>query len=381
MNDGRNLLMLSGDTQLATGRQGVFHGVLEEMARHFDRIDVISPPPAGPITTTTLFGRVHLHPSRRAKWQQLQHVLETGSRLLGERPYRIITSHDYGFFYNGMAAYQLHRRFKTPYLSEIHHVPGHPRPANLRERLDLPLNRVYARFAARHAVAIRVVNRTEMPALLRSFGVPVEKIQVIPSLYLDLERFRPQAVAKRFDLILCGRLVANKRFDLVIEALGQLKEEGRRLKVHLVGEGPLREELLSRAVVLGVADWIEHTRFLDTADDVARAYNEARMLVCSSTSEGGPRVTCEAMACATPVISTPVGIMPELVRSGSNGYLFDWQAAALAGHIARLLDDEALARRIGEAGREAVLPFERQRMIRNYAEQLLRLADGANPCA
>lgn len=380
MNAGaENLMMLSGDTVLATGRQGVFFGVLEEMAASFSRIDVISPRPEGPAVTHTLFGNVHLHPAAGSRLFQVAHILRTARALLAERRYLIITSHDYGFFYNGIAAYLIHRRTGTPYLSEIHHVPGHPRSAGLRERLDLPLNRVYARFAARHAAAIRVVNRVEMPNLLRSFGVPAEKVRVIPSLYLDTAVFQPMPEEKRHDVLLCGRLVRNKRFDLAIDAVHLLKEEGRRVSVLLVGDGPLRQRLLRQARVLGVHEQIVHERFLATAEDLARAYNRSRMLVCASTSEGGPRVTCEAMACGVPVISTPVGIMTELTRDGYNGLFFQWRADELAERMRMLLDDPALARNMGAAGRAAVMPFERRKMIRNYAESLKALAREARP--
>jgi glycosyltransferase involved in cell wall biosynthesis len=355
----------------------VFYGVLEEMARHFARIDVISPRPGGAITTRELFGNVHLHPSERSRVFQVKHILATARRLMAERRYALITSHDYGLFYNGIAAYRLHRAMGVPYLSEIHHVPGHPRPASLRERIDLPLNWIYARFAARHAAAIRVVNRVEMPELLRSFGVPDEKIRVIPSLYLDTEVFRPRAVEKRHDVVICGRLVANKRFDLVVDAIKLLANRGRRVSLLMIGDGPLRQSLLEQAVSAGVRDQIVHEAFLPTAEDLAQAYCSARMLVCASTSEGGPRVTCEAMACGVPVITTPVGVMTELVKDGDNGLRFEWDSAALAAAIASLLDDPDRARRIGERGRAAVLPFERVKMIRNYAESLKQLAAGA----
>ncbi|MBL8767042.1 MAG: glycosyltransferase family 4 protein [Planctomycetes bacterium] len=371
----KNLLMLSGDTVLATGRQGVFFPVLEEMARHFTRIDVISPPPGGAITTRSLFGNVHLHPNPRGRLRQLGHILTTARALLRERPYLLITSHDYGLFYNGIAAYRLHREFGVPYVSEIHHVPGFPRPADLRERLEVPLNRIYARFAAKHAVAIRVVNRVEMPTLLRSFGVPDAKIRVIPSLYLDVDVFTPTpARAKDCDVLLVGRLVKNKRFDLVLDAVGRLKRAGRDVRIKLVGEGPLKAELFEQATRLGLRDRLEHGAFLPTANDLADAYRGARMLVCSSTSEGGPRVTCEAMACAIPVISTPVGIMTELVHVGVEGRLFSWDVDELATHIAWVLDHESDARAMAERGRAAVLPFERKAMIANYATRLIELA-------
>jgi glycosyltransferase involved in cell wall biosynthesis len=371
----KNLLMLSGDTVLATGRQGVFFPVLEEMARHFDRIDVISPPPGGPITTRSLFGHVFLHPNPRGRLSQIGHILSTARTLLRERPYLLITSHDYGTFYNGIAAYRLKREFGVPYVSELHHVPGFPRPADLRERIEVPLNRIYARFAARHAVAIRVVNRVEMPTLLKRFGVPEDKIRVIPSLYLDVDVFTPQPPrVKDCDVLLVGRLVKNKRFDLVLDAVGRLRRAGRTVSIKLVGEGPLKAALFAQAERLGIRDQLRHVAFLPTANDLADAYRAARMLVCSSTSEGGPRVTCEAMACEIPVLSTPVGIMTELVNDGVEGRLFAWDVDALAEQIAWVLDHEAEAAAMARRGRAAVLPFERRAMIANYAHRLIELA-------
>lgn len=371
----QNLLMLSGDTVLATGRQGVFFPVLEEMARHFTRIDVISPRPGGKITTRSLFSNVFLHPNPRGKLTQIAHILRTARELLRERPYLLITSHDYGLFQNGIAAYRLHRDFGVPYVSEIHHVPGFPRPADLRERIEVPLNKHYARFAARHAVAIRVVNRVEMPTLLRSFGVPDAKIRVIPSLYLDVDVFTPTPRRDEdCDVLLVGRLVKNKRFDLVLDAVGRLRQAGRVVRVKIVGEGPLKAELFAQAERLGIREQVHHVAFLPTANDLADAYRAARMLVCSSTSEGGPRVTCEAMACEIPVISTPVGIMTELVHDGVEGRLFSWDVDELAAQIAWVLDHEAEATAMARRGRAAVLPFERRAMIANYATSLKALA-------
>ena len=374
-DDPGNLLMLSGDTVLATGKRGVFHGVLEEMGRHFDRIDVITPRAGGPVTTRELFGNVHLHPAEGSRFGQVRHILSTARRLLAERPYRIVTSHDYGTFYNGRAAARLTREHGVPYPSEIHHVPGHPRAAGPRDRLEKLLCRIYARFAVKHAAAIRVVNKVEAPAVLQSFGVPAEKIRVIPSLYLDTDVFRPGDVAKTHDVVLVGRLVANKRFDLVIDALARLKKMGRETTLRLVGTGPLEASLLELAERRGVREQIDHERFLPGLEDLADAYRRSRLLVCASTSEGGPRVTCEAMACGTPVVTTPVGIMTELVKDGENGLLFRWDAAELAEKIEAILDDEETARRLGDAGRAAVLPFERLEMIRNYADEVKRLAD------
>jgi glycosyltransferase involved in cell wall biosynthesis len=91
------------------------------------------------------------------------------------------------------------------------------------------------------------------------------------------------------------------------------------------------------------------------------------MLICASTAEGGPRVTVEAMACGVPVISTPVGVMRELITDGENGLLFRWQADELAAHMRRLLDDDALRLRLAENGRASVQGFQADAVIERYA--------------
>jgi glycosyltransferase involved in cell wall biosynthesis len=107
-------------------------------------------------------------------------------------------------------------------------------------------------------------------------------------------------------------------------------------------------------------------RVADT-HEMAKLYNSTKMLVCASTVEGNPRVTIEAMACGVPVISTPVGIMPEVIENGENGFLVDWKAEDIADKIHCLLDDSILYDKMAEAGRQSVQIFEAEAIIRDYA--------------
>jgi glycosyltransferase involved in cell wall biosynthesis len=247
----------------------------------------------------------------------------------------------------------------VPYVSEIHHVEGYPRAATLRETLTRRLTTTYIRWVRNRAAAIRAVNRVEVPELLRRLGVREERILVVPSLYVELDVFRPlPEEPKRYDVLFVGRLVPNKGIMTILDAVARVRETEPDVRLGIVGDGPLRAAVDRRLAEL---DLREGTTVLDdvpSARDVAALYNQARMLVCASTAEGGPRVTVEAMACGVPVISTPVGVMPELIEDGRNGLLFRWDVDELAEKIRSLLRDDELRARLGEAGRLSVQKFE-----------------------
>jgi glycosyltransferase involved in cell wall biosynthesis len=140
------------------------------------------------------------------------------------------------------------------------------------------------------------------------------------------------------------------------------------VRAAIVGQGALRGALEQRAKLLRLEDSVEWLDWMETAGQVADLYRRARCLVCASYSEGGPRVVAEALACGTPVVSTPVGMAAELVKNDYNGFLVGWTAEAIAERLVCLLADEDLQRRLGEAAPEAVARFEKRRVVREYAE-------------
>jgi glycosyltransferase involved in cell wall biosynthesis len=367
--------MVSGDRQVAIGERGPFHSMQREFSRHFERIDVLCPRPPGEVKVTTLFERVHFHPASCGRLGMAGYVARRGAELIRAHGHALITSHDYGWFYNGLGSARLSRATGVPYVSEIHHVPGHPVPADLRERFDQWVARRYVRWARSRALAFRVVNRGEMPALLESWGVPSSQIVVLPSLYIDLETFAPPAepLEPEQDLVFVGRMVNNKGVEKIVEALALLSREGLELSALLVGKGPLLGAMRRRVEERGLAGRVRFTEWIAGPAELADAYRRSRALVCASTCEGGPRVTVEAMACGTPVVSTPVGMMKELLEDGVNGCVAGFDVRSLADAIRRLLSDEEARRAMGLCARPAAERFEYARVIRGYAEGLKRL--------
>ena len=234
------LLMVSGDRLLAAGNKGPFWHLQREFSKHFERIDVLHPRPDGPVVQTELFdGRLHLHPATCGRMGMLAYIKRRGRELIDEHRHGLIVSHDYGWFYNGLGSGWLSDKTGVPYLSEIHHVPGIPVAADLRERFDRMVAKRYVRWASSRARAFRVVNSMEMPALLQGWGVPAEKVLVLGSLYMDLQTFTPptEPVEYEQDLVFVGRMVNNKGLDRIVDAVAELKAGGRAITALLVGSG------------------------------------------------------------------------------------------------------------------------------------------------
>ncbi len=375
------LLMVSGDRQVAVGERGPFDALQREFSRWFERIDVISPRPDRPVSVRTIHERVHLHPAECGRAGMVAYILRRGRELIAAHGHALIVSHDFGWFYNGIGSARLSRATGVPYLSELHHVPGYPVAADLWERLDRLVARSYVRWARHRARAFRVVNHGEMPALLERWGVARERIVVLPSLYIDLATFRPAEVplAPRQDVLFVGRMVANKGLERIVDALALLAGRARAPTALLVGKGPLQERVKRRVHARGLSGSVRFVDWVAQPAEVAQLYRQSRLIVCASTCEGGPRVTVEAMACGTPAVSTPVGMMKELIEPGVNGELVGFDAHSLAQGLERVLCDEPRRRAMGARAVAAAARFEYAATIEGYARGLYALVGESPP--
>lgn len=117
-----------------------------------------------------------------------------------------------------------------------------------------------------------------------------------------------------------GRFEPEKNPIRVIDEFLKLSAEQPDVHLVLVGEGRLRQAMMQRA--REAANRITVSGPLPQ-EEVAVLLNAADVLVVGSTVEGLPTVAIEALACGTPVVGTSVGVLPEVIRSGINGYIVD----------------------------------------------------------
>ncbi len=146
-----------------------------------------------------------------------------------------------------------------------------------------------------------------------------------------------------------GRLYPEKGFVYLIEAVALLRDSGYSVHCVILGEGPQAGELGELVERLGVG---EQVQLLGRRDDVDRVIRELDVAVLCSVREGSPLAMLEYMAAGAPIVASAVGGVPELIDDGVHGLLVAGaDAQALHDGIARLLDDRALAERLGAAAR------------------------------
>lgn len=172
-------------------------------------------------------------------------------------------------------------------------------------------------------------------------------------------------------IVSVGHLRPEKALELLIEAVALLPERHRAAQVLIAGEGEERARLEAARERLGLA---ARVHLPGARADVADILAAADLAVCCSDFEGGPLSVMEYMEAGLPVVATAVGGLPELVRDGETGLLVPPRdPAALAAALARLLDDEGLAERLGEGGRR----LQRERYgIDAWIARLERLYEG-----
>ena len=168
-------------------------------------------------------------------------------------------------------------------------------------------------------------------------------------------------------VIATGRLVPYKGFDVLIEALRHVDATAI-----IVGEGPLRHDLLRMARQRGVAERIILAGML-SRDDLKVHLHAARLYAFPSVSaaEAFGIVQIEAMAAGLPIVNTdlPTGV-PHVARHGHEALTVPpSDPAALAAAIAQLLADRALAQRLGAAGRRrATTEYNLQSFVRRIED-------------
>lgn len=223
-------------------------------------------------------------------------------------------------------------RLGVPYVVHVHLMV---RPSSALGRVLLaPYHRtLYARFL-RDAAAVICLTAAMRDELVAAFGVPVQRIAVVPN-GVDPTVFAvgPFDAREQRELLVVGRLTEQKNVAVAVEAMAHLPAD---VTLRIVGEGELRGRLEQRVAHLGLTNVRFEGRL--AAADLARCYRRATLVLMPSTHEGLPLVLLEAMSTGTPVVCSA---LPELVETGADAVVAvdPLTPRTLAATVAGLLAD------------------------------------------
>jgi glycosyltransferase involved in cell wall biosynthesis len=154
-------------------------------------------------------------------------------------------------------------------------------------------------------------------------------------------------------LAIIGRLHKQKGHLLLLEALSFILPEAPRTRILFCGAGEEDTHLRGIVANRGLA---KHVHFLGLIDNASQILPHIDVLVLPSLWEGMPHVVLEAMAAGRPVVASRIAGLAELVEDGKTGLLFrSGDPRSLAEALLKLITNPALARTMGDAGREHVM--------------------------
>ena len=245
-------------------------------------------------------------------------------------------------------------------------------PAIVRTRhISAPVSGNFAnRWLYRQARGVATTGESLRRHLLDTLGLDPERVTSVPT-GIDPQRFAPtdKAAAKaalgldprQRHIGIVATLRSWKGHLFLLDAFAQLNRPG--LQLLIVGEGPMREPITEKIAALGLGGRVTLT---GQRTDPER-WLQALDIFClpSYANEGVPQAILQAMLCALPIVTTPVGAILEAVSDNSSALVVaPRDAGALASAVGRLLDDPGLAAALGAtARRRASADFSKDTML------------------
>lgn len=275
----------------------------------------------------------------------------------GEK-FDVIHAHDWLVAY---AAKTLKNSFDIPLVSTIHATES-GRNKGIHDETQRYINDT--EWMLTYESSEVIVNSNFMKSeLQRLFGLPFEKINVVPNginvnTFSGIERdyeFRRQYAADNEKIILfMGRLVYEKGIQHLIDAMPKILANYNDAKLIVAGKGGMLDDLKAKVNMLGLSQKVYFTGYLN-AKQVVKMYKCADISVFPSTYEPFGIVALEAMLAGVPTVVSDTGGLNEIVSHGVNGMKsYTGNPNSLADSILTLLYDYQLCSEITKNAKQTV---------------------------
>lgn len=289
--------------------------------------------------------------------------------------------HIQGKFILGGICYRAGKKMGLPMMATNHFMPENFfHYTHLPKRFEPRFNQLCWRIVVDMLSQVdRVTTPTKTAAKLLENAQLKKEVHAI-SCGVDLEQFKPdqdaQAIRQRYNipqkpvLLYTGRLDKEKNLGMVVRAFCLARQS---IDAHFVltGRGTERQALEDLAQKLGISTNITFTGYLSD-EEYPKIHSLANVFVNACPVELQSIVALEAIASGLPLLAVNAMALPELVKSGENGYLFERDdVATLAEYMIELLANPEKSRKMGLISRELAKQHDIHHTIEQY-EHLYR---------
>ncbi len=279
---------------------------------------------------------------------------------------------------HAMSAYMAREIERIPYVVTLHGSDVHTLG------LD-PAYKPVVKHTVENANAVTAVSEFLKKKAHEELGIERE-IHVIPN-FIDVKSFkhldgvrlyvesgcvglRKEEVAEELNpdekiLLHASNFRSVKRVVELIETMRIVVDHYPQVRLIIAGDGPTRIEVERKIEAL---DLCNNVHLLGVKSNMQEIMCSADMFLLNSTLEGMPLVLLEAMSCSLPVVTTPAGGIPELVRPGIDGAVTKgFEQEEYAQTIIELLESDNKRKGLGQAGRKRVEEsFSVERIVPMY---------------
>jgi glycosyltransferase involved in cell wall biosynthesis len=203
---------------------------------------------------------------------------------------------------------------KVSKIPSVISIIGNPADTKLRRGLRLKLTM----WMLRNCNYITVTGNNSRMYLIKK-GIPGEKIFVLPNT-LDFALFRKLNSIKEYDIISLGRICEEKRIDIFVNIVAELKNKVPNIKAAIAGNGPQKELIINLVKQLSLENNIDICGFIPD-EELTDFFNKGKVFLLTSETEGLPRTIIQAAACGIPVVASNVGDINDVIDHGINGFL------------------------------------------------------------
>ena len=205
-----------------------------------------------------------------------------------------------------------------------------------------------------------------------------KKIAINGAMYIDtnLLTVKNELKDKKNLVGYLGRLVLGKGILNFIKAMPLISKEHKDVEFLIGGNGPLFDEIKSELKDKELHDKVKLTGWIPR-EMLPNHLNKVKLLVLPSENEGVPAIVQEAMACGTPVLATPVGAIPDLIKDGKTGFIMeDNSPESIAENVIRALEHSNLDAIVKNARKLIDDEYTYEVMVRKCKDSLDELMKG-----